>query len=116
MVEGRCEMSYDFIIRSPEATYEIYERNVTYNNSSMLKRAGFHPYVLEGCNVKRLIPVVSNSIEILKDHPTYFKQFEPAIDPATGVPWGGYEDVLQFLDSMLTYLLDAPDEYVLVVV
>lgn len=108
-------MSYDFTIRSPEATYEMYERNVTYNNSSMLKRAGFHPYVLEGCNVKRLIPVVSNCIEVLKDNPDYFAQFEPPTDPNTGKPWGGYEDVLHFLNSMLNYLIDAPDEYVLVV-
>ena len=114
MVErGRYSVSYDFTIKAAEATYEIYERNVTYNNSSMLKRAGFHPYVLEGTTVKNLIQVVSNSLELLRDHPAYFKAFEPAIDPATGKPWGGYDDVLDFLGSMLNYLIDAPDSYVL---
>ncbi len=109
-------MSYDFIIKASEATHEEYERNVTYNNSSMLKRAGFHPYVLEGCTVKNLIVVVSNSLELLKDHPTYFEQFNPPIDPDTGKMWGGYADVIDFLDGMFAYLLDAPDTYVLRVI
>jgi len=103
-------MSYDFIIKAPEDTYERYERNVTYNNSSLLKRAGFHPSVLNGINVYRLIPVLNNAITVMQDNPDYFKQFEPENG------WGGYADVLDFLHSMRNYMVDAPDAYILKVV
>ena len=103
-------MSYDFIIKASEDTHERYERNVTYNNSTILKRAGFHPSVLNGINVYRLIPVVNNCITLMEDNLEYFKQF----DPDNG--WGGYDDVLNFFHEVRNYMVDAPDAYILKVV
>lgn len=103
-------MSYDFIIKSPEDTHERYERNVTFNNNTILKRAGFHPSALNGINVHRLIPVVNNCIVVMEDNLEYFQ----TLNPENG--WGGCVDVLDFLHGLRNYMVDAPDAYVLKVV
>ena len=101
-------MSYWFHVEQPDkADYEEFEQNVTYNNSSILKLAGFHPDVLNGVEVARLRPVVTYVEQVLRDNPEYFEQF----DPENG--WGGYESTFEFIVKLAKYLLDAPDDFVL---
>ena len=100
-------MSFWFHVESPTENYEPYERNVTYNVSSILKLAGFHPAVLNGVTVVKLRPVVTYVRQSLTDRPDYFRRFEPENG------WGSYDGVLEFITELDAYLMDAPDEYVL---
>ena len=43
-------------------------------------------------------------------------QFNPPVDPDTGKPWGGIDDVIKYLEQLGEYLVSAPDTYVMVVV
>jgi hypothetical protein len=99
-------MSYDFTVRSPEPRHAEYDKNVTYNVSSMLKRAGFHPNVVDGMTAVNLRPIVSNAVCVMEDNKDYFRMF----NPENG--WGNYELCLEFLVSLAEYLHRAPDEYV----
>jgi hypothetical protein len=100
-------MSYDFTVRSPEPRHAEYDKNVTYNVSSMLKRAGFHPNVVDGMTAVNLRPIVSNAVCVIEDNREYFAQF----NPSNG--WGDLDGVLEFLVELSLYLNDAPDEYVM---
>jgi hypothetical protein len=100
-------MSYWFNV-SPKVTEHLsYERNVTWNVSTMLKRAGFHPRLVDGLTAVNLRPVVSNAVCVMEDNRIYFEKF----NPENG--WGSYENVLDFLIELGLYLHEAPDEYVM---
>ena len=99
-------MSYWFYVENPSPRHDEYERNMTYNVSSMLKLAGFHPDVLNGVEVKRLRPVVTYVRQALTDNPTYFERF----NPKNG--WGSYRGTLEFIKELDKYLIDAPDDFV----
>jgi hypothetical protein len=100
-------MSYDFKVMPAWDTHETYERNVTYNVSTMLKRAGFHPNVVDGMTAVQLRPVVSHAVCVMEDNPSYFELF----NPENG--WGSYENVMEFLVELSLYLKEAPDDYVM---
>jgi hypothetical protein len=101
-------MSYDFKIGPVEDTPEVFEwSGLTYNVGPMLKRAGFHPNILNGMTVVELRPVVSNALAVLKHNQEYFEQF----NPENG--WGDYGGVLVFLLKLERYLYKASDSYVM---
>ena len=100
-------MSYDFEVSPVNAGHDIYEKNVTYNLSTMLKRAGFHPKVLNGLTVEVLRRPVQDAMLVLANNPAYFVQFAPANG------WGTVDTARSFLQGLHKYLKDAPDEYTL---
>ena len=102
-------MSYDFTIRPPEAVHDQFEGNQTYNLTPMLARAGFHPVILNGMTAVMMRRVVSNAYSVMRDNPSYFRQW----NPENG--WGSYEGAKKFLRELDTYLEGCPDEYVMVV-
>lgn len=103
-------MSYDFVVRAPGAGPEPYEHNVTYNLSTMLKRAGFHPHLFDGMTVEQLRRPVEDSMLLMTANAGYFKAFAPKNG------WGDVNTALRFLRTLHKYLTDAPDEYVLKVI
>lgn len=98
-------MSYWFEVRPKGQIHDNFEKNVTYNVSTMLKRAGFHPAILNGITVIELRPVVLHSLALMLDHPEYFEQWAPANG------WGSVKSTTAFLEELHTYLIDAPDLY-----
>ena len=101
-------MSYDFKVGPAEQyQHDPFEKNVTYNVATMLKRAGFHPIILNGRTAVELRPVVRHAWQLLIDQPEYFKKF----DPENG--WGSFNGVRDFISDLDTYLTTAPDDYVL---
>ena len=100
-------MSYDFTVTAPVKPYDGWEWNLTYNLSTMLRRAGFHPNVIDGMTVVNLRPIVRNAWMVLADNPRYFT----TLNPPNG--WGNYEGAVEFLYKLHKYLEDAPDEYVM---
>ena len=109
-------MSWDILIKAPDATADEFDRNLTYNNSKMLARAGAHPRMWNGKTVDQLRIVVAEAHALICDNRSYFMQFNPPIDPDTGKPWGGIDDVIKYLEQLGEYLVRAPDTYVMVVV
>ena len=102
-------MSYDFVMRAPQDTYEMFEGNQTYNLSTMFKRAGFHPNAFSGMDARTLRPIVDNAVRLMEDNPEYFKKY----NPDNG--WGSYEGAVNFLKGLQGYLALCPSEYILVV-
>lgn len=102
-------MSYDFTIRAPEATHEEFEGNQTWNLTPMFARAGFHPVIINGMTAVMLRRVVHHAKSVMRDNPTYFREFNPENE------WGSYESALTFLVKLDEYLMGCPDEYVMVV-
>ena len=99
-------MSYDFTVRSPEPRHAEFDYNLTYNLSSMMRRAGFHPNIFNGMTAVNLRPIVSHAVAVMEDNADYFRMF----NPRNG--WGTYEIALEFLTELALYLHTAPDEYV----
>lgn len=100
-------MSYWFYVEPVEAQHDTFEKNVTYNVSTMLKRAGFHPNIVNGLSAEVLRPVVRHAWQALVDNPEYFQKF----DPENG--WGSYNGVKNFLSDLDTFLVSAPDDFVM---
>ena len=84
-----------------------FEGNVTYNVSTMLRRAGIHPAILSGMTVKEVRPVIDHACDLMADNPDYFRQFE-AVNG-----WGTYETTFKFVTNLNEYLESAPDDYVM---
>jgi hypothetical protein len=99
-------MSWDVRIEPPETETFPFEDNVTYNVSTMLKRAGLHPEILNGMTAHKAKPVVHYAYELMADNPEYFKRF----DATNG--WGTYGTTLAFVQRMHEYLQEAPANYI----
>jgi len=85
-----------------------FEGNVTYNVSTMLRRAGIHPAILNGLTVKEVRPVIEHAYMVMYDNADYFRRFEASNG------WGTYETTFKFVTNLNTYLInDAPDDYVM---
>ncbi len=98
-------MSYDFSLKAPVEAPN-YERNLTYNVGPMLKRAGFHPRVVNGMTAKELFPIVENARQVLAENEAYFLQFEPSNG------WGSWEGTVMFLSELESHLMDCPSDWV----
>ena len=101
-------MSYWVYVSPAEEHVEPFEMNVTYNVSTMLKRAGIHPHILSGLTAKDVRPIIENACLLMRDNADYFRRF----DSPNG--WGTYETTFAFVEKLNTYLMnDAPDDYVM---
>ena len=96
-------MSYDIQIVSPIEVPDL-DVNITYNVSTMLRRAGLHPHVLDGMTVRDARPVVGHAHKLMKDHPHYFS----TLNAQNG--WGTYETTLEAVGTIRRALVDVPEE------
>jgi hypothetical protein len=100
-------MSWDFEVGPAEYRHKTFEANVTYNSGPILRLAGFDPALLNGVTADVLRARVLCVYQVLVDNPEYFKKYEPKNG------WGDYDSCMEFIRNLTTYLIDAPDDYIL---
>ena len=107
-------MSYWIYVQPKDLPeHEKFERNLTWNNATMMRRAGCHPKAWHGKTADELRPMVGDAFFLINDNKEYFAQFNPPIE--NGEMWGGVEDVIRYLEDLQSYLDRCPDNYVMVV-
>jgi len=111
-------MSYDVSIREPVVIHdcpncgghegdEVFEVNITYNVSTMLRRAGLHHEMLNGMSVKKARLVVHHAAQLMEDNRLYFSEFEASNG------WGTYDTTLKAIVALERALNHADDDNVL---
>ena len=99
-------MSYNITIEPAEMRVAPFEGNFTYNVSTMLRRAGVHPVVMNGMSALNARVVLRHAVALMEDNMVYFRQF----DAPNG--WGTVGTTLIHLREMSNYLEKCPDEYI----
>lgn len=93
---------------SEENTDEVYHANVTHNLIEMADKAGIYkclwePETLGIIKAFQLIDVLENGLTLLRNNPSFFKQF----NPSNG--WGSYEVFVVFVRDYLNACTRYPD-------
>lgn len=104
-------MSLDVYLEDPTATYEtqeLYWANITHNLAKMASEAGIYqaiwrPEEIGAENAKDIIDLVDSGLQLLKNKPEYFKNF----NSPNG--WGMYKHFVPFVEKYLDALTEYPE-------